>query len=271
MNRGVLLKTFREAWLATLLFGLGLFVFEALLAFVLPTFIDEMAGPLLNLPFFRNILQAVLGAEVGDSLGPKVLGSIAWVHPVALTIVAGHEIVFCTRVPAGEVDRGTMDVLLALPVSRWQMYVSETAVWLCTGLDVLLMGVAGCLLGGLSAPPENRTDFSLLVRIVANLFCLYLAVGGLAFLVSTLSERRGRAIAVVFALVLSSYFLVVLAQYWDFAEKIAFLSILHYYKPFAIMQDSAWPVKDMLVLAGCGAVLWTAGGIIFARRDICTS
>ena len=55
------------------------------------------------------------------------------------------------------------------------------------------------------------------------------------------------------------------------AEKIAFLSILNYYKPFAIMQSSAWPVKDMLVLAGCGAVLWTAGGIIFARRDICTS
>ncbi len=271
MNRGVLLKTFREAWLATLLFGVGLFIFEALLAFVFPTFFDEMAAPMLNLPFFRNILRALLGAEVGDSLGPKVLGSLAWVHPVALTIVAGHEIVFCTRVPAGEVDRGTMDVLLALPVSRWQMYASETAVWLGTGVVVLLMGMAGCLLGGLAVAPENRTDFSLLVRIVANLFCLYLAVGGLAFLVSTLSERRGRAIAVVFALVLSSYFLNVLAQYWVFAEKIAFLSTLHYYKPFAIMQNSAWPVKDMLLLAGCGAALWTAGGIIFARRDICTS
>lgn len=271
MNRGVLLKTFREAWLATMLFGLGLFVFEALLAFVFPTFFDEMAAPLLNLPFFRNIIQALLGAEVGDSLGPRVLGSLAWVHPIALVIVAGHEIVFCTRVPAGEVDRGTMDVLLALPVSRWQMYVSETAVWLGTGMGVLLMGLAGCLLGGLSVAPENRTDFSLLVVIVANLFCLYLTVGGLAFVVSTLSERRGRAIAVVSALVLSSYFLSVLAQYWGFAEKIAFLSILHYYKPFAIMQNSTWPVTDMLVLAGSGAVLWTAGGIIFARRDICTS
>ena len=271
MNRGVLLKTFREAWLATLLFGLGLFVFEALLAFVFPTFFDEMAGPLLNLPFFRNILQALLGVEIGDSLGPKVLGSLAWVHPIALTIVAGHEIVFCTRVPAGEVDRGTMDVLLALPVSRWQMYVSETAVWLGTGVVVLLMGLAGCLLGGLTVAPENRTELSLLVIIVANLSCLYLAVGGLAFLVSTLSGRRGRAIAVLFALVLSSYFLNVLAQYWDFAEKISFLSILHFYKPFAIMQDSAWPVIDMLILAGSGAVLWTAGGIVFARRDICTS
>ncbi len=271
MNRGVLLKTFREAWLATVLFGLGFFVFEGLLAFVFPTFVDEMAGPLLKLPIFRNMLRALLGADVGDSIGPTVVTSIAWVHPIALTLVWAHEIVLCTRVPAGEVDRGTMDVLLALPVSRWQMYVSETVVWLGTGVVVLLLGLAGCLLGGLALAPENRTDFSLLVRIVANLSCLYLSVGGLAFLVSTLSERRGRAVAVVFALVLSSYFLNVLAQYWDFAEKIAFLSILHYYKPFLIMQNSDWPVKDMLVLAGCGAVLWTAGGIIFARRDICTS
>ncbi len=271
MNRGVLLKTIREAWLATLLFGLGLFIFEALLAYVYPTFFDETAAPLLELPFFRNIIQALLGAEVGDSLGPMVLNSLAWAHPIALILLAGHEIVFCTRVPAGEVDRGTMDTLLALPVSRWQMYLTETLVWLGSGVAVVLLGLAGCLLGGLTVAPENRTELSLLVVIVANLFCLYLAVGGLAFLVSTLSERRGRAIAVVFALVLSSYFLNVLAQYWDFAEKIAFLSILHYYKPFAIMQNSAWPVKDMLVLGGSGAMLWTAGGIIFARRDICTS
>lgn len=271
MNRGVLMKTIREVWLASLLFGVGLFIFEALLAFVFPTFFDETAAPLLKMPFFRNILRALLGAEVGESLGPQVLGSLAWVHPIALILIAAHEIVFCTRLPAGEVDRGTMDVLLALPVSRWQMYLSETFVWLGTGVDILIMGMAGCLVGGLSVVEESRTELSLLIKIVANLYCLYVAVGGLAFLVSTLSERRGRAVAVVFTLVLSSYFLNVLAQYWEVAKKIDFLSILHYYKPFAVMQHAAWPVIDMLVLAGCGAVLWTAGGIIFARRDICTS
>lgn len=271
MNRGLLLKTFREAWLGTMLFGLGLCAFEGLLAFAFPTFFEDMAGPMLKMPFFRNILQAFLGIEVGDSLGPMVLSSFAWVHPVALTLIWAHEIVFCTRVPAGEVDQGTMDVLLALPVSRWQMYISESVVWLASGVCVLLLGLTGCLLGGLTVASENRAALGLLIKIVANLGCLYLAVGGLAMLVSAMSERRGRAVAVVFAMVLTSFFLNVLAQFWSVAESLSFLSILHYYKPFAILQEAAWPVKDMLILACCGAVLWSAGGFIFARRNICTS
>lgn len=271
MNRGLLLKTFREVWLGTMLFGLGLFTFEGLLAYAFPTFFGDMAGPLLQMPFFKNILQALLGIEIGDSLGPMVLSSFAWVHPVAMTLIWAHEIVFCTRVPAGEVDQGTMDVLLALPVSRWQMYVSETVVLLASGVCVLFLGLAGCLLGGLTVASENRAPLALLLKIVANLGCIYLAVGGLAMLVSAMSERRGRAVAVVFALVLASFFLNVLAQFWSVAERLSFLSILHYYKPFAILQEGIWPVADMLILAGCGAVLWTAGGIIFARRNICTS
>lgn len=271
MNYGLLLKALRETWPATLLFGLGLFVFEALLAYVFPTYFDEMAAPLLNLPFFRNILRALLGTDVGETLGPAVLSSFPWVHPIALILIWAHEIVLCTRVPAGEVDRGTMDVLLALPVSRWQMYISETVVWLASGVVILLLGLAGCLLGGLTVAPENRADFGLLLRIVANLGCLYLTVGGLAFLISAMSERRGPAVGAVFGIVLASFFLNVLAQYWSVAEHISFLSVLHYYKPFAILQNSAWPVRDMLVLACCGAALWSAGGIIFARRDICTS
>ena len=86
-----------------------------------------------------------------------------------------------------------------------------------------------------------------------------------------MSERRGRAVAVVFAMVLASFFLNVLAQFWSVAERLSFLSVLHYYKPFAILQEAAWPVKDMLILGCCGAVLWSAGGFIFARRNICTS
>jgi len=43
--------------------------------------------------------------------------------------------------------------------------------------------------------------------VMANFFGVYLAVGGIAFLVSALSDRRGRAMAVVFAIVLASFLL----------------------------------------------------------------
>jgi hypothetical protein len=37
-----------------------------------------------------------------------------------------------------------------------------------------------------------------------------------------------------------------------------------------MLRTGDWPIADMIVLAGFGAVMWTAGGIWFARRDICT-
>ena len=63
---------------------------------------------------------------------------------------------------------------------------------------------------------------------------------------------------------------LLLAQFWEPAEKVAFLGILDYYRPLFIMRDGVWPLRDMAVLLGAAAVLWTAAGVLFARRDVCT-
>jgi hypothetical protein len=96
-------------------------------------------------------------------------------------------------------------------------------------------------------------------------------VGGLAFLVSAVSDRRGRAIAVIFAILLASFLLNFLAQLWRPAEMVSFLSLLSYHKPLIVMRSGgAWPLGDMTVLFGFAVATWLAGGIWFARRDICT-
>ena len=106
--------------------------------------------------------------------------------------------------------------------------------------------------------------------IVANQFCLYLAVGGLAYLVSAVSDRRGRAIGVIFAIVLGSFFLNFLTQFWEPAKQMSFLGLLDYYRPFEIVSTGLWPVSSMVVLVVFAVVTWVAGGCLFARRDICT-
>ena len=45
MNRGLLIKSLREAWIATMLFALALMGIEAMLAYVMPTFFDETGCP----------------------------------------------------------------------------------------------------------------------------------------------------------------------------------------------------------------------------------
>ena len=69
MNRGLLAKAIRETWFATLLFGLGLFVFEAIVSAVIPGLFGEFQETLMRLPFFQNIIRALLGTDVGEGIG----------------------------------------------------------------------------------------------------------------------------------------------------------------------------------------------------------
>jgi ABC-type transport system involved in multi-copper enzyme maturation permease subunit len=172
-------------------------------------------------------------------------------------------------VPAGEVDRGSIDVLFGLPVSRWQLQANESFAWVVSAAVLLLMFVAGNRLGNALAHGP-RIELWRLAALAGNLFCLYIAVGGLAWFVSAQSDRRGRAASVVVAFVLFSFLLGYLEPFWKVAERLSFLSVLHYYVPLRVLRDGVVPVRDMLVLAGFGAALWTAGGIVFARRDLST-
>jgi ABC-2 type transport system permease protein len=270
MNRGLIIRAFRELWATTLVLGLVLMGFEAVLAFVMTKFGAQMSEEWLQVDFARGIMQAMLGTEITDRIGPQMFQSIAWVHPVVLSLVWAHALVCCTRVPAGEVDRGTADVLLGLPVSRWEVFLSETFVWLICGAVVLVAGLAGNLLGGLALPPAGRPPLGRLLLVLLNLYFLYGAVGGLAWLVSSLSSRRGSAMTMVFLILLALFLLNYLAQFWPPLGKFVFLGPLHYLRPVNILTSGLCPWRDLAVLAGTGAALWLGGGVIFSRRDLCT-
>jgi ABC-type transport system involved in multi-copper enzyme maturation permease subunit len=270
MNRGLVMRAVQELWPATLLLGLVLCGVEMALAFVLPKFGAQMSQEWLQLDFARGIMQAMLGTAIAERIGPQMFQSMAWVHPVPLALIWAHAIVACTRVPAGEVDRGTADVFLGLPVSRWEVFFSETVVWIGCGLALHVAALAGNLLGGLGTPPGHRPELARLLIVLVNLFCLYLAVGGLAWLVSSFSDRRGRAKTALFVVLLALFLLNYLAQFWQPLQRLVFLSPLHYLRPVNALVGGAWPGKDLTVLLGTGAAMWFAGGVVFARRDLCT-
>jgi len=268
MNRGLCLRAWREVWPTTLVLGLVLAGAEAILAYALPKFGSQFGREWLQMEFARSIVQAMLGTEIADRIGPQMFQSIAWVHPVPLALTWAHALLCCTRVPAGEIDRGTADILLGLPVSRWEVFFSETAVWLAAGALILGAMLGGNFLGSLALPPEQRPQFQRLFIILVNLYALCLAVGGLAWLISSLSDRRGKAITILFVILLALFLLNYLAQFWRPLSKFVFLSPLYFHRPIHVLATGTWPVRDIAVLLGAGSALWIIGGVVFARRDL---
>lgn len=270
MILGLVRKTLRETWIQTLLFGLALGLIEALLTLVLPQLQQGLNEVLAALPFVRSFIRTLMGGDFGGNVTPQALQAIAWVHPIVLAVMWAQEIIFCTRLPAGEIDRATIDVLLSWPASRRRIFVCEAVVWLASGLWLMTLLGLGHAVAVLVAAGDVEQPAGRVLAVLANLYCVYLAVGGLAWFVSAMSNYRGRAMAIVFAVVVASFLLNFLAQFWQPARLLAPLGVLTYYQPAQVLDSGVWPLVHMAVLLAAGAVFWLAALETFARRNICT-
>ncbi len=268
---GLLTKIWIEVRWPVLLFSIGLFAVMALLTALLPKVLGEIHLMFDQVPLVRPLLTAMLGVDPGDKVSALLSQAFLWVHPTVLTLLWAHEVMYCSRMPAGEIDRGTADFLLCLPVSRWKLYCSETIGWLLSGICILALGYAGHLAASTSLQPEMRLTVSNTVMVMANLAAVYLAVGSFTFFISALSDRRGRAIGVTFAILLASFLLNVLAQFVDWAKSISpYLSVMEYYRPAIIIQSGLFPWSDILTLLALSSGLWIIGGLVFRHRSVCT-
>ena len=270
MNRGILRKTIYETWLLHLGFGMALFVVGLLLTMLLRQLDAGLNQFLATLPFIRTFIQALLGDDFSGKINAETLRAIVWVHPTVLALIWAHEIVFCTRLPAGEIDRGTIDILLSWPVSRRNIYGCETFVWLIAGVWLCGMLLAGHWTATRLATFREAPALRMQLVVMVNLYCVYLAVGGVALLFSAISNVRGRAMAAIFGLLLASFLLNFLIQFWQEIEFLRPLGVLSYYRPARILSTDMVPVADILTLIAIGSVAWIAGLVVFSRRNICT-
>ncbi|MDJ0842325.1 MAG: hypothetical protein QNK37_37835 [Acidobacteriota bacterium] len=265
IDRGLFYKCYRETRTMGLLFCGGLFAFEFFLSAVLPMFNDQVSS-MLEMPFIRVMFSAMLGMDLGDSIAAEAMAAFAWVHPAILILIWTQVAIYSVRLPAGEIGRGTFDLILAMPVSRQRIYATHTMLGLAWGILLMVCGVLGSKLGAL-AFDETGLRNSILFPVVLNLFALYLAVGGISMLVSCIFNRKGSALGLVFGVLIATLILNFLVQLWGPAGDLNFLSLLEYYRPMTIISG-AWPVTDMLVLTTIGAVCWLIGGQVLKNKDI---
>lgn len=271
MNSGLVAKTVREIAFPTVIAGLGLMIFEALVSYVFWSYQRELTQELIQIDFVRDLIQSLVGANYDAPIGPESLMSLAWVHPLVLAFVFAHVITIATRVPSGEVDRGTADFLFALPVSRGGIFRVECALTLAAVFVVLAFAAIGSAFGYSFVPAEGRPVIARVACVLVNLYLLVAAIGGMTALASTLTDRRGRAIGSSFGLALTFLLWNFLAQYWAPAERALVANVLYYYRPMPILAEGVVPWSDFAILAGISAICWISALVTLLRRDICTT
>lgn len=270
MSRAVLAKTARDAWLLSAVLTTAILLLEiAVVRMLIEAGQNlEHVRIWLEWPLVRDLIRIALGADLIGDLTPTTMATFGLAHPLLYVFGWTLLLTIGTGVLAGEIDRGTADLLLTLPLSRSAIYLSTSAVWLGAAVVVSAAPLAGLWLGQQIWPGAQPLEYRRLWPLAVNLLALNLAVAGICMFVSSLSARRGKAVGIVLAVLLVSDLVNIFSQFWPAIRPISFLGFLHYYRPLPVVRSAAVPLEDIATLGGVAVAAWLAGLLCFRRRDI---
>jgi ABC-2 type transport system permease protein len=267
MLRNIALKSLRDIRRGFLWWSLGLIGFVALIVSVYPT---VHSNPSLNklAEDYPEALQAFIafGGAVDYSTAAGYLGIelFSLMVPLLLLVAA---IGTGAGTIAGEEERGTLELLLANPVSRTRVVLEKTVA---LALEVAGLGVVLWLalwIGALAADMDISAGHLAAATLSAVL--LALAYGAIAVLLGAATGRRALAIGVTTAAGVAAYLVNGLAPLVDALEVPQKLSPFYHYAAGDPLRHGV-SLSHLAVLVGIAAVATAFAPWLFARRDLAT-
>lgn len=267
MLRNTFLKTLRDTRRALVWWSLGLIGTAALMIAVYPTVRDN---PDLNkmVQDYPEALKAFIafGGDLDYVSGAGYLGSelFSFMVPLLLLVAA---IGAGARAIGGEEERGTLDLLLANPISRRRLVVDKLAA-LAIEVAILALMLWLSLLVGVEIVGMN-VSAAHLAGATASAALLAFAFGAIALLLGAATGRRAVAIGVAGAGAVAAYLVNSLAALVDFLEPAKQVSPFYHYVASDPLRHGLGldHVTFLIVLALIAAAL---AAITFDRRDLAT-
>lgn len=217
-----------------------------------------------------EVFKAIIGPDIMDLISITSIGSLSYIHPMTLMGLLGFAVLLPSGVIVGQIDRGTIDLVLATPLSR-RKFMATTILTGCLGGAIL---VGAMLLGtwiGIQHTAGELAEpyqYGRIVTCAINLYTVYLVALGYSTFFSAISTIRGWAVGFGCAMGIVVYLLHFLSEWWELVRKISFLGPLYYYRPIKIVTGHYDPTGNMLLLTGAAAALLLLGTVCFTRRNI---
>jgi ABC-2 type transport system permease protein len=193
--------------------------------------------------------------------------TLGFEHPIGIGLVAIFAIGAAANAVAGEREQGTLEVLLARPLSRRRFYTSVGA-----GVKIAVAFVLAFLLLGqlisillLGVDDEVNIAYFPLVWVVGLL--MWGAFAAFALAASVSFDRRAPALALSLAYLGVNYFFEILGTFLPDLEWTQEYSLFHHFNPGEILTGNLDPV-DIVIFAVALVlpIIWAL--VVFPRRDL---
>lgn len=250
-------KTLRDLRWQVVWYGIGLGLMSALVVYIFPSYSGQLAD--IEIP---EAMRAMIGdVDYGTAAGFVSAEFLSWT-PLVLVVFA---IMGGTGTLAGEEANGSLDIVMAQPVSRVRVATEKLA-----GLLVATLEICGIIyIGWLVSVPFVDIDLGLGELAVATLSLVPLIAFFQAFSMwaGVTLPGRGLATGTAVALAVLSYFLYYLANIVDALEPLQQLSVFYHYHGTSVLTDGVqWGGQALLVALYLLFAGWAL--LSFQRRDL---
>lgn len=250
-----------------------------------------------------KVSQAVLGGADLQFQEPNDFLAVGLLHPVVLILSSVWGIGRAAGAIAGELDRGTMELLLSQPVPRNRLVLAHLLVdGVCIPI-LCLSFFAGTQFGLWAVGPfvvdytaAQELNIPLLIpdqpevlpvsgmpqlAALANPAALIFALSGITMALSAAGRSRTKVMGFALLIAVLMFIINVLGQLWDTVGFLRPFSVFYYYQPQKIMIRGDWSVNLSEVWPGVDVVIPVVGMLIaigvigygialrvFVRRDL---
>jgi len=213
-----------------------------------------------------SFIKTALGGEMLQVGNVPALMLIGYQHPLVLFLYLLFAVGVPTTLLTGEVQNGTMELILSRCATKTQVYVCAGVLTMAGMFALVLVMFLGTVAATRLYDFGQPIPLDLFFRIAVNGGLVAGAAGSIALLAAGVLAGRNRAVAVTVAVLVLDYFAWIVAQWWP---RLGFLkpATLFYYSR-SIKLATGWPLGDMgvlllVILAGC-----LIGGVVWQRRDL---
>ncbi len=240
--------------------GLGLCFFPLVYIAIYPSVADEMAG-LADLEIYQ-----AMGMSLG-TFGDWV-GSILIIFMPLIAAIYG--IINGTGTLAGEEEDGRLEMIVTLPLPRWQIVAAKALAYVISSLIIFLIVSLVSMLVFQSIQSQIETEMvgMDIFTAVMSAWPLVFAVGMISMFLAVFCANRRFASMIAAAVLVIGYFGSNLAASTTALEALEPLFLFTYLDASGTAVIEGQQTGDTLVLLGIGLVSFALAVFFFQRRDL---
>ncbi len=213
-------------------------------------------------------MQLMFGEQFLTQLSAEGAIAFGYNYPLVLAVAILVAILLPARHIAGEIETGTLELLLTFPIQRCAVTLS---LWLGS-MSALMMVIIGCWAGtglGLLLYPEARGIDAMTIGVVGiSLWLLAVTVSSYTLLIASFATESGKATLRAMGTTLVFYFINFAVVMWPTIDFLRPFTVFHYHQPQRLITNSAGLWMSAFVLGTVSLIFGALSVRQVNRRDI---